>query len=74
MITKHKFGFLVTALVLAVSVAACGNGSAASNVGKPEDTAKAMFDAHRGEENLPFKLPHAVSGVGHCFSEATGNG
>jgi hypothetical protein len=44
MTTNHKFGFLFTALILAISVAACGGGSSASNAGKPEDAAKAMFD------------------------------
>lgn len=45
MTAQHKFGFLITALIMAVSMVACGNASPASGTGKPEDGAKAMFDA-----------------------------
>ena len=41
---KRNFGFVIIALVLSVSMAACGGGGGAA-AGKPEDAAKAMIDA-----------------------------
>src|SRR5690242_6493140 len=79
MTTTHKFGFLLTAFVLAISVAACGGGSAAStSTGKPEDAAKAVMDAMFTGKDITPMLCGAVqsqaSQMKDAFSKLAGTG
>jgi len=78
MTTTHKFGFLITALILSISVAACGGGAAPSNPGKPEDGAKAVMDALFSGKDITPLLCSAVqsqaSSMKDSFSKLAGAG
>src|SRR5690349_3923180 len=63
MSTKQKFGFVLTALLLTITMAACGGGGAPA-AGKPEDAAKAMMDAlFSGKDIAPMVCSSAQSQV-----------